>query len=70
MDSSWSDTLCPLVRPPTALAKGRANTTPMSQGLSVFLRVACVKQLRFQRKGEPGHGALWREGRALHHCGA
>ena len=39
MDSSWSDTLCSLVHPPTALARRRANTTPMSHGLSVFLLV-------------------------------
>ena len=36
MDSSWNEALCPLVRPPTALARRRANTTPMSHGLSVF----------------------------------
>ena len=30
MNSSWNDTLCPLVCPPTALARRRANTTPMS----------------------------------------
>ena len=39
MDSSWNDTLCPLVSLPTALARRRANTTPMSQGLSVFLLI-------------------------------
>ena len=36
---SWSDTLYLLVRPPTALARRRANTTPMSHGLSVFLLI-------------------------------
>ena len=39
MDTSWSGTLCPLVRPPTALARRRANTTPMCYGLSVFLLI-------------------------------
>ena len=36
MDRSWNEALCPLVRPPTALATRGANTTPMSHGLSVF----------------------------------
>ena len=36
MDSSSSDTLCPLVRPPTALGRRRANTTLMSHGPFVF----------------------------------
>ena len=39
MDSSWSDTLCLLVRSPTVLARRRANTTLMSHGLSVFLLI-------------------------------
>ena len=87
MDNSWSDTLFPLVRSPTALARRRANTTPMSQGLYVFLlsgsavtvclRDSCpniplrqTKQFAFPgRWGEPGHGALWLEGCAIHHCG-
>ena len=39
MDSSWNETLCPLMRPPTAQARRRANATPMSHGLSVFLLI-------------------------------
>ena len=38
-DSSWNETLCTLMRPPTALARRRANATPMSGGLSVFLLI-------------------------------
>ena len=34
MESSWSETLCPLMRPPTALARRRANATPLSHGLA------------------------------------
>ena len=66
-DSSWNATLCPLKRPPTALARRRSNATPMSHGLSVFLLIAvtgcprdwcphiCLretKQLRFGAAGE------------------
>ena len=39
MDSSWNETLCPLVRPPTALARRRKHATPMSHGLLVFLLI-------------------------------
>ena len=39
MDRSWNETLCPLMCTPTALAKRRANATPMSHGLSVFLLI-------------------------------
>ena len=39
MDGSWSDTLCSLVHPPAALARRRAKTTPMSQGLSAFFMI-------------------------------
>ena len=39
MDSSWNETLCPLMRPPTALARRRANAMPMSHGLCVFLLI-------------------------------
>ena len=58
VDSSWSETLCPLMRPPTALARRRANATPMSHGLSVFLLIDSGSAVT----------ALWREGRAIHHC--
>ena len=62
----WSDALCP-VPPPTALARRRANTTPMSHGLSVDSSSAVTscprdwwseislhqtKQLRFRAAGE------------------
>ena len=39
MDSSWNETVCPLIRPSTALATRRANATLMSHGLSVFLLI-------------------------------
>ena len=39
MDSSWNETLCPRMRPPLALARRRANATPMSHGPSVFLLI-------------------------------
>ena len=39
MDSSWNETLCPLMRPPTALARRRAKAKPMSHGLFVFLLI-------------------------------
>ena len=75
MDNSCNDTLCPSVGPPTALARRRANTTPLSHGLSVFLLIAsesavtgCPRDWRLNvRKQLHFHAA--RGNQAMEHCG-
>ena len=70
MDSSWNETLCPLMRLPTAL-KCHADVS-WSFCVPVDRFWMCCHWLpAFSlpgRRGEPDHRALWREGRAIQHC--